>query len=271
MSERDRYEPGVPCWVDTLQADPAAAMSFYAGVFGWDFAGPGEMPGDPPGEYHVARLADRDVAGVGSVPADAPAAPAWNTYVAVADAGAGAAAVRQAGGSVLVDPFDAPPAGRGAVVADPGGAVFCLWEGDARQGAERVNEPGAWSMSMLQTADTERAGAFYGDVFGWETETFGEGPGAITLWRLPGYVGGEPQQPVPRDVVAVMAPADSSSPPSWSVDFWIDDVDAGAERARRLGGSVVADPFDNPVGRSAVLADPAGAAFSVSKVVPDGA
>ena len=115
-------------------------------------------------------------------------------------------------------------------------------------------------MSMLATPDPEDAKAFYGYVFGWETETFG----TATLWRLPGYVGGEPEQPVSRDVVAVMTPGGDQA--AWSVDFWVDDVERTAERAAELGGEVVAPPSGGDVGVSAVLADPQGAAFSVSRV-----
>jgi uncharacterized protein len=95
------------------------------------------------------------------------------------------------------------------------------------------------------------------------------GGAEVTLWRLPGYFGGEPAQPVPRDVIATMAPMSSDDgPPRWSVDFWVDDVDATAERATQLGGEVVAPPYDIPIAalRQAVLADPQGAAFSVTKV-----
>jgi len=37
MPERDGYIPGVPCWVDTSQPDPEAAVDFYSGLFGWEF------------------------------------------------------------------------------------------------------------------------------------------------------------------------------------------------------------------------------------------
>jgi predicted enzyme related to lactoylglutathione lyase len=40
MSERDGYQPAVPCWVDTAQPDPQAAMDFYGGLFGWEFERP---------------------------------------------------------------------------------------------------------------------------------------------------------------------------------------------------------------------------------------
>ena len=116
------------------------------------------------------------------------------------------------------------------------------------------------------------AQAFYGAVFGWETEALDLGEGEITLWRLPGYVGGEPQQPVSREVVATMAPMTSDDLPDaaahWSIDFWVGDVDATAENAVRLGGRVVAPPYEIPGAglRQAVLGDSQGAVFSVTKV-----
>ena len=263
MSRRDTYPAGVPCFVDTLTADVEAAKGFYGGIFGWEFAGPGPMPGDPPGRYFVARVQGDDVAGVGSLPApsDGPVPPAWNTHVAVDSADAAVARATAGGGSVLVQPLDAPPAGRLAVIADPAGAVLTLWEAGDRPGAARVNEHSAWAMSLLTTPDPEAARAFYGELFGWEAEAFGP----FWVFRLPGYVGGEVQQPVPRDVVAAMTTGEPHRPGTWSVDFWIADADAAVAAAPRLGGSVVAEPFDDAMFRRAVLAAPDGATFAISE------
>jgi uncharacterized protein len=249
MSERSGYEPGVPCWVDTWQGDADAAADFYAGLFGWEPA--------RGGDYSMFRLRGREVAGLGGQAIE-PAA--WTTYVQVDDAAAAAERVTEAGGSVLREPFDSLEGGRIAVVADPAGAVLGLWQLGEHRGAEVVNEPGAWSMSMLFTPDPERAKAFYGAVLGWETEGFGP----ATLFRLPGYVGGEPQQPVSRDVIAVMT---EGGPARWMPDFWVDDADAAAAKVTELGGAVLAPPADTGVGRTGVVADPAGAVFSLSKVV----
>ena len=73
MSEREEYPPGVPCWVETLQPDPEAALGFYGPLFGWEFSEPG------PGQYFVARIGGRDVAGIGSL--RGLAIPSWNTYI----------------------------------------------------------------------------------------------------------------------------------------------------------------------------------------------
>jgi uncharacterized protein len=270
MSERTDYPPGVPCWVDTLQPDPDAATNFYGDLMGWTSEGPGPMPGG--GKYFVARFRGRDVAGIGSQPpavGGGPVPVVWNTYVCVADAEDAAKKVANAGGRVLREPFDVLPAGRVAIFADPSGAVFGGWEPAERKGAEFVNEPGGWSMSMLQTRDPEGAKKFYGAAFGWKADSMDMGGSELTLWRLPGYVGGEPQQPVERDVVGVMMKmgeggVPDQGPPRWAVDFRVPDADAAAEKAKKIGGKVIAPPFDIPRFRQAVIADPQGAVFSVS-------
>lgn len=257
MSKRDSYPPGVPCWVSVLQRDARAARDFYGPLFGWEFSGPGG-PEDFP--YFVATLDGDEVAGIGSLPGDV--VPAWITEVCVDSAEAAARRAVDAGGRLVAGPLDIAPAGRLAVIADPAGAVLSAFEPGARKGAQRVNEPGAWAMSALQTSDPTGAPAFYAAVFGWQHESFGP----ATMWRLPGYVGGEPEQPVPRDVVAVMTPGDGAT--AWGVDFWVADADATAESADRLGGSVLVAPHDTDIGfRNAILADGEGAVFSVSQLL----
>jgi uncharacterized protein len=248
MSERNGYEPGVPCWVDTWRADAEPTLGFYSQLFGWEPAR---------GEYSIFRLRGRDAAGVGQ---RAGQEPAWTTYIWVADADKAAEQAIAAGGTIVAEPFESLDGGRIAIVRDPAGAVFGVWELGEHRGAEIVNEPGAWSMSLLVTPDPEGANAFYGAVFGWTTQDFG----GATMYRLPGYVGGEPQQPVPRDVVAAMAPGETAM---WRPDFWVPDADAAAAKTVELGGRVLMAPTQGPAGRNAVLADPEGAQFSVSKVV----
>jgi len=270
MSERELYPAGVPCWVETLQPDPLTALDFYGRLFGWEFVGPGSMPGDPPGKYFVARVRGRDVAGIGSLlHGSGLPAPTWITHIRVDSADQAAEKAKTAGGSLRGGPIDALPAGRLAVLADPAGALVCVWEARDREGAELVNEPRAWAMSLLHTIDPETSKAFYGAVFGWQPEAFGPPEAQVTLWRLPGYVGGEPQQPVPRDVVSVMTltggdGSGGAGPSHWSVDFWVDDADATAVHAAELGGKVIVPPHNRPGFRSALLADSQGAVFSVS-------
>jgi predicted enzyme related to lactoylglutathione lyase len=279
MLERDGFPPGVPCFIDTSQPDPEAAARFYGELFGWAFDD--RLPDDAPAHYLIAQLDGRVVAAIGSQPEGPPSRPAWTTYIAVDDADAAARRVWNAGGQVLAEPSDVFAAGRMAVVADPAGATFCLWQPHARTGVEIVNTPGAWNWSDLNTRDPQGAKAFYGAVFGWEADSYGDGERA--LLRLPGYgdflerrdpdlrrrqaADGAP--PGFEDAVAALAPLDAGGAgPHWSVTFAVDDPDAIAARTAELGGSIVVAPRDIPPVRVAVLSDPQGAAFAVSHYAP---
>ena len=182
--ERESYPAGVPCWVDTAQPDPQAAVNFYGGLFGWEFED--TAPPDQPGHYFIGRLGGRDVAAIGSQTDDSLPQPVWNTYICVDSADDTVGKVRGAGGAVLSEPFDVPAAGRMAVFADPAGAVFCVWQPGDFKGAQLVNVPGTWSWSDLNTRDMDAVKDFYGAVFGWEADT-AENEGDYAMLRRPGY------------------------------------------------------------------------------------
>ena len=280
MPERDGYIPGVPCWIDTSHPDPEAALAFYSGLFGWEFED--VMPEGSPGRYFIGRIRGGDVAALGSAPEGAPPMAMWNTYVWVDSADETASKARDAGGSVVAEPFDVMSAGRMAVLADPEGAVFSVWEARDHKGAKVVNEHGSLNFNGLATRDPEGAKAFYGAVFGWETLDLPAG----SMWTLPGYGDHlEERSPGLReqmtqmgapegfiDVVAALSPIkadDSATPPHWGVTFAVDDAEAAASKATELGGEVVAGPLDAPWTRMAVIKDPQGATFVASQFVPE--
>ncbi len=171
--------------------------------------------------------------------------------------------------------------GRMAVLSDPEGATFCVWQAKGFKGARIVNEPGSLNFNSLNTRDVEGAKSFYGSVFGWETLGL---EGGFEMWTLPGYgdfleradpdirkrvaeVGGPAGF---EDVVASINPiADDQPevPAHWSVTFAVDDADAVAEKATELGGKVIVPPFDAPWVRMTVITDPQGATFIASKFV----
>jgi hypothetical protein len=277
MSEQDRYIPGVPCWVDTMQRDPAAAADFYGALFGWELED--VMPADAPMRYFIGRLRGGDVAAISSAAEGAPAAAVWNTYVWVEDADATAAKARAAGGTVLLEPMDVSDAGRMAILADREGAVVSVWQAKRHRGAAIVNEPGSLNFNDLHSRDLDAAAAFYGEVFGWELLDVGN----FTAWALPAYGDFlESRTPGLRQNIADMgAPARfeevvasasliaDGDAPHWGVTFAVEDADATAARAVELGGSVVVEPFDAPWVRTTVIADPQGATFTASKFVPE--
>jgi uncharacterized protein len=280
MPERDHYIPGVPCWVDTSQPEPAASLDFYRGLFGWELEN--AMPAEAPGVYFMARIRGGDVAVVGSIPQGMPQVATWNTYVAVANADDTAVKVRDARGRVVLEPFDVMGSGRMAVCTDREGAAFFVWQAGEHFGARVVNEHGALNFNGLNTRDVEGAKAFYGAVFGWTTLAIPAGE----MWTLPGYgddlerdnpdlrkmvaeMGGPPGF---EDVVASITPIagdQPDTPPHWSVTFGVDGADVAAAKASELGGRTIVPPLDVPWSRITILSDPQGATFIASQFVPE--
>lgn len=281
MPERDRYIPGVPCWIDTNQPDPEAAAAFYGGLFSWEVED--AMPPGSEVKYFIGRIRGGDVAGIGPIPQGSPPAATWNTYIWVESADDTAARVSAAGGTLLMEPGDVMDAGRAAVFSDPEGAVCCVWQPNRHRGAQVVNEAGSLNFNNLNTRDADGAKAFYGAVFGWGTMPMG---GGAEGWTLPGY-GDHLELLNPgtlermasmgapagfADVVATLNPLPAEqpeAPANWSVTFAVEDADATARKASELGGQVVAGPLDAPWVRMAVINDPQGAVFVTSQFVPE--
>ena len=239
------------------------------------------MPAGAPATYLIARIRGGDVAGVSSPPEGAPAQAVWNTYIWVEDADEAVAKARQAGASVLSEPFEVMDAGRMAVLSDPQGAVFCVWQAREHKGARIVNEPGSLNFNVLNTRDPEAAKPFYRALFGWTTLDLGSGE----FWTLRAY-GDYLEELTPgtrdrtaefgaagfEDVVAAITQIpgdDPDTPAHWSVTFSTDDADATAAKAAELGGRVLVAPVDAPYSRLTVLSDPQGATFSATAFVPE--
>jgi predicted enzyme related to lactoylglutathione lyase len=257
MPERTEYAPGTPSWTDLASPDLDASQQFYGGLFGWQFDA--QDTGDPENPYVMARQNGKDVAGMMRLTSDMQAGgmpPVWSTYVTVADVEQSAAKAKELGGTILSEPMDVMDAGRMAVLADPAGAVFCIWQAKGSIGAQLVNEPVSLTWNELMSTDIEGVKTFYGGLFGWKAETMDMGEGQMyTVWLLgEGGVGGGMASPMP------------GMPSFWGTYFAVADCDATVAKAKELGATVMNGPMDVPdVGRMAALTDPQGAVFNVIK------
>jgi uncharacterized protein len=250
MGEVERYPNGVFCWIDLGTTDVAGATAFYGGLFGWEFE---DQPAGDGDAYTLCRLQGRDVAGIHRH--DPDEGIGWASSVAVDDLEAATARARELGAAVLAEPFDVPDAGRTAVLRDPSGAVVSLWQPQGHAGAGLVNEVGTWTWNELATPDLAAAKAFYAELLGWGAQDI---PGQFprTSFSLGDLLVGGGHAPTPQEGPAAR----------WTISFRVADADQSAERLQQLGGTVLLPPMDVPVGRFAIVADPAGASFSVAAV-----
>ena len=258
MQQRPQYKPGTFCWVELATSDSAAAKNFYTQLFGWDHE---DKPMGPEGTYTLLKLNGKDVGGLYELMPDTKAQgipPNWLSYVSVENADEVAEKAKGEGATVLNGPFDVSTLGRMAVVQDPTGAMFALWQAKDHTGAGIYNAPNSLSWNELGTNDTPKAGQFYSNLLGWTREEFSGGPIEYTMFRNGDRAAGGMYRITPE-----MGPI----PPHWLVYFAVDDCDAKVQKATELGAGVMKPADDIPgIGRFAILTDPQGAAFAIIKL-----
>jgi uncharacterized protein len=255
MGERTSHAPGAFSWTDLATSDSAGAKSFYGGLFGWEFE---DMPVPDAPPYTMARIGGKAVCALYERFAEQPGPPAWLSYVTVEDADATASRARELGATAISEPFDVLEAGRMAVLQDPTGAVFAIWQPLQSIGAELVNEPGAMSLNQLNTGDPQAAERFYSELFGWR---FGELPEAETggEQRYWGIFNGERL----NGGMMPLEQAGPGAPPAWLVYRTTADLDSSVARIGELGGQIMLEPTAIQSGRIAVAQDPQGAVFAL--------
>ena len=253
MTTVDKHAPGTVCWVDLMTTDPGAARTFYGSLFDWSF----DIGGPETMGYTLCRLGGKNVAGLGPMMPGASHPTVWTLYHAVTDADATVSRIEEAGGEVVMPPMDVMEHGRMAIVKEPTGGTFGLWQDKTHGGMRVIDDPGSLAWSELNTRDHDKAAAFFRTVFGHEVKPLGA-PGMTysTLHLGDKTVGG---------ILQMDASWPAEVPPHFMIYFAVADTDASCAKIKELGGQVCVPPFDTPYGRIAVVNDPQGGTFSVVK------
>jgi predicted enzyme related to lactoylglutathione lyase len=243
-----RPEPGTVSWLDLSSADVDAVTEFYAALLGWSY----QSIDTPFGRYHVAQLADRDVAGIMAAHPREPGGSAWTVFVEVASADDVADRASAAGGAVLQPPMDVPGGGRIAMLVDPAGAMLGVIESSSEAEVLPRGVPGALFWVEVLSRDAAAAERFYSALFGWKPVTGPTGYTAFLLDDVPvaGLMAMPPQVP-------------AQAPSHWLVSFMVADLDRAIETAVRSGAVLDQPLVELEDGRFAVLDDPGGATVAL--------
>jgi predicted enzyme related to lactoylglutathione lyase len=255
MTHVDKHTGGSFCWIELATTDQKAAKNFYGSLFGWT---PQDSPIGPNEVYTLFKVDGRDAAAGYTLRAEQRAngvPPNWIIYITVDGADQAAAKSKELGGTVVMAPFDVMDLGRMAVLTDPTGAHFCVWQAAKNSGIGISGVPGTLCWADLSTPDVKRASDFYSKLFGWQIAA-GENDksGYLHIKNGEHFIGGVPPSQYRQPGV----------PPHWLAYFWVDDVDAVAAKAKGAGAKMCLEPttIEN-VGRMAVIADPQGAVFAI--------
>ncbi|MFE6779952.1 VOC family protein [Streptomyces sp. NPDC057676] len=237
-----------------MARDLTAAQAFYGAVLGWTF-----QPGVLGGEFSVALLEGRPVAGLGALAHTLRVPVSWTPYFAVASADEATARVRERGATVAVGPLRFAH-GRAALASDLDGAVFGLWEGTVLPWS--IGRGSAPTWLELRTRDAFAAAIFYGEVLRWAVP--GEAGCVVDYAQGQVLVGDGTHTVAGLCGGAIEEAPDPSVRPRWHVHFPCSDVDTSAKAAVDAGGAVVQSPRAGAHGYEATLRDPDGGLFTVT-------
>lgn len=243
-------------WYELMTTDPAAAQRFYGRVTGWNAVDSGLSDRS----YTILSVGEVPFGGLMAIPPEATKAglgPCWMGYIGVDDVDAMAKRLAAAGGTVHRAAEDIPEVGRFAVVADPQGALFNLFKGNA---AMAPAEPAAGALGHtgwheLHSTDWEKALAFYARLFGW-TKADAHDMGAMGTYQLFAIDG------VPAG--GMLNSKNAGPRASWLFYFNVADIKEAVGRVTDNGGRILHDPAEVPGGSMIVhCADPQGAMFAL--------
>jgi uncharacterized protein len=257
MKTIDKFPIGSFCWLELATTDQNAAKKFYSNLFGWTSA---DMPMGPGAVYTLFKIGNRD-AGTAAYTLRAEqkgTPPNWAIYIAVENVDVTAKRAAELGGKLCLEPFDVFDMGRMAVVQDPTGATFCLWQ--AKQKANAVTEvDGTLCWADLNTSDPDKAIKFYSSLLGWKFEkSEHDSSGYLHIKNGEQFIGGLPP-----------AKHRPPGPPHWIAYIQVSNCDAIAAKAKATSAKFHLEPMTmEGVGRFAVIADPQGAAFAIFQALP---
>jgi hypothetical protein len=233
-------------WVDLVTPNPEASQKFYAKLFGWEQVG-----------FDNYTMFTKDSAKTAGMMVDKNSAvPEWVSYVYVQDADQAARDVVAQGGTILAEPTELMGQGRMAIVQDPTGVTFRLWQPLQEPGGVRYNDPGSLCWNELMTLDVAKAEPFYAKVFGWVGQSMNLGPMPYTTFAIEGRPSAG-MMTLPEEAVKMQAK------PRWLVYFAVTNCDATIADVVAAGGRLLQPAMDvQGIGRFAVMLDPQGGTFA---------
>src|SRR5262249_15187281 len=128
MPNIEKHPAGSFSWIELGTTDQNAAKSFYSSVFGWEV---NDSPIGPNEVYTIFKLDGRDPAACYTLrpeQAQNGVPPHWMIYVTVDSADDAVNRAKELGANVMAGPFDVMEFGRMAVIQDPTGAIFSVWQ-----------------------------------------------------------------------------------------------------------------------------------------------
>ena len=257
MVEITKHETGMFSWADLTTPDLEGSQKFYTTLLSLDHE---DAPVGEGMVYSMLKKNGRGAFAMNNMTEEMKAMTGgratWRVYFTVENTDEIARRASELGATVIAGPMDVFTAGRMAVIHDPAGAEFGVWQPMDHIGAGVFGEPGALCWTELSTNDTAAAAQFYSALFGWSVNVNKSPTGAdYTMFSIEDRpVGG----------MLAIQPEWGEVPPNWSVYIGTGDLDAALEDAKGMGASSFMPVMEVPnIGRFTMLQDPQGSHFTL--------
>lgn len=255
----NNYPHGQFCWIELTAANWQQAKNFYTNLFGWTAVD------DPIGEdsfYTSMQIDGKTVAAMYQITPEQQEQGVmtnWLSYIAVDDIDKTCEAATDMGADILSGPHDVFTAGRMAIIQQPKGAVFAIWQGKEHPGIGLRDTTNTLCWNELATKSASDSKAFYHNLFHWECNDNAMDGMQYTEFVAAGKSSGG---------MLEMTEEWGDTPPHWMPYFQVEDCEQIAAKAESSGATICVPPTDIPeVGRFCVINDPQGATFSVIKLL----
>ena len=255
----ERWRADTPCWTELTVEDVEEAKAFYGPLLGWSFE---RSPSDH--SLVLATVDGVEAAGISEIHEDILHSPSeetgrptgWLTYFATDNLHATVEAVQANDGQVLLPPRASGTRGHRAVVCDPTGAPFGLWQAGDSIGAAYVQDSGSFVWDDLRTPDPTVARDFYVKLFGFRNEALPPEMEPDDSYQTFSH----PDEEWPLGGMGPMM-GDTESAPYWLNYFQVHDITAALDFVESTGGQITQRDFESPFGRMASIRDTQGSRF----------
>jgi len=238
-------------WADLSAINLEKAKTFYKAVLGWKY--------HAQGEYIFAYAGKKTAAGVYTMPTkfqDMGMPSFWMSYIHVPDIHQAVARAKEKNGIIEVPPTDFQGQGQVALIRDPSGAGFTVWQGDDLGGKDTQGIHGRMIQNELYVSDANLVIDFYQYVFGW-TFTLDDRQNAnrYTIHNADQKIIAA-LEVIPNEI--------KGKAEFWAVYFTVKDMETAHINIQKHGGSIITQ-MDSGQDKLSLVSDPSGAVFMLAE------
>ena len=242
-------------WCDLSTFDLANASAFYENVFGWTKHASDNRSVD---DYTFFFSGSQASAGIFTMPQflqEIGMPSFWMSYVQVEALADSLDLALKLGAKCEIEPTAFDSNSHYALIRDPSGAGFTLYEGPTLKGRDSLGSHGRMSWNELHVPSLEQVEAFYRSVFGWK---IARDPASNIRYTV--------ESPTGNLIASILEldPSTKGRKNYWAVYFSVNDMDSTLREVTTNGGSVIVQPNPN-AGQYAIVMDDQGAAFCVTE------